>query len=889
MNNKINLPLDFDDEIYYKLHQDVYEIYKNNNIFTASYHYIHVGFFENRKYKVSLPEDFDEELYYKLYPDVKQEYLVNNDFTASYHYLNNGYYENRQYKVLLPEDFDEELYYKLHADVKEEYLLNSAFTAIFHYLNIGYFENRHYKVTLPEDFDEEIYYKLNPDVKEQNLLNSAFTAIFHYLNIGYFENRNYKVTLPEDFNEEIYYILNHDVKCQFLLNNEKSAELHYTSIGFFENRKYKLEMPDINIDLYIKNNIHSLNKNLIFQPKVVTNLKKENNTTLSILNFNNKKLVNIFDFDKDLINIDFKNILLQNKLFILIIDFPNLGGGTNVFLNTILNKYKNNTTFLIARNFNGIIKFTVNDDYLINKLFNIEESILFIDSIQNNIKKIFINHLLDHSIDFLNKIFNLKKEISIITHDYYFINNVNSQPYYEEIIGKKSFIDMSIFNKIISQNEINIDIISNNLSVNQEIVISSLPDFTTSLNYIQTNNTNIIIGIIGSISGIKGVNIIDNLLDYINIHNLNIEVIIFGKISCKYEYNNSYSFETINELNELLVKHKPNLLLETSIWPETYSYTLTLSMITQLPILSLKKPFHSVIQNRLSTYSKVNYFSTLKELIDLIPCVKQDYLYTIDPTISYNFFWEKYFNINDENLGNTEKNINIENKNLVLITSKIFVSNTPYSYSKTRSTYTPEERMKQTLETITSVKIHIPDAFIVLVDNSNFDESSDFYHLIKEKVDIFINSYNNDELKFYTDEYIYKAFADISQQIDFYNKFLKYIEVDKIKNFFKISGRYYINQNFNYSIYNNKKNIFKKNKNVKDRNYYYTCFYKLDKNILHEYFNNLFNLRNNKEKYENHFSDIEVIVPHTIIDKITLVDTLGITQRIAVHNNEDEI
>ena len=208
MKNYINLPIDFDDEIYYKLHSDVNEMYKNNNIFTAVYHYIHIGFFEKRNYKVILPDDFDEELYFKLNADVKERYDNNNNLTASYHYRNYGYFENRKYKLTLPEDFEEEIYYKLNPDVKEQYLLNSAFTATFHYLNIGYFENRNYKVTLPEDFKEEIYYKLNPDVKEQNLVNSEFTATFHYLNIGYFENREYKVALSYEFDEEFQKVIN---------------------------------------------------------------------------------------------------------------------------------------------------------------------------------------------------------------------------------------------------------------------------------------------------------------------------------------------------------------------------------------------------------------------------------------------------------------------------------------------------------------------------------------------------------------------------------------------------------------------------------------------------------------------------------------------------------
>jgi hypothetical protein len=231
----------------------------------------------------------------------------------------------------------------------------------------------------------------------------------------------------------------------------------------------------------------------------------------------------------------------------------------------------------------------------------------------------------------------------------------------------------------------------------------------------------------------------------------------------------------------------------------------------------------------------------------------------------------------------------LENKNIVIITSKIYVSTKPFSYINTRSVYTSEERFYQTIDTINSIKKYIPNAFIILFDNSKMDTNDHIYIILKKSVDLFLNNSSNKELNYYTDEYSYKAFADISQQIEIYNIFLKHIAIDKIGNFFKISGRYTINKDFQYLKYHNNKNIFKKNKDVLDRDYYYTSFYKLDKNILKEYFEKLILLRDNKHLYENNYSDIEVIVPNSIIDKITQVDTLGITQRIAVTGNIDEI
>jgi hypothetical protein len=129
---------------------------------------------------------------------------------------------------------------------------------------------------------------------------------------------------------------------------------------------------------------------------------------------------------------------------------------------------------------------------------------------------------------------------------------------------------------------------------------------------------------------------------------------VFGKIDSHDFLTNQQEYSTINELNNLLIKIKPNLLLETSIWPETYSYTLTLSMITQLPILSLIKSYEGVIKERLSSYDKSYYFSNADNIFPMIKNIKQDYFYTIDPTIYFNSYWDDYF------ITNTKKKHNLE-------------------------------------------------------------------------------------------------------------------------------------------------------------------------------------------------------------------------------------
>ena len=84
-------------------------------------------------------------------------------------------------------------------------------------------------------------------------------------------------------------------------------------------------------------------------------------------------------------------------------------------------------------------------------------------------------------------------------------------------------------------------------------------------------------------------------------------------------------------------------MLETNLWPETWNYTLTISMLTQLPILSLIKPYNSVIKDRLLKYTKAYYYHTISDIIILSKHLKQDYFYTVYPEICYNSFWDNYF------------------------------------------------------------------------------------------------------------------------------------------------------------------------------------------------------------------------------------------------------
>ena len=337
-------------------------------------------------------------------------------------------------------------------------------------------------------------------------------------------------------------------------------------------------------------------------------------------------------------NIDI-NILDSLLHFFLIVDFNNGGGGTTVFLNRIVSKYKYFCTFLILRFDGSKYYLNINEEYLIESKYNFDELVEVIDKYKIKIKKIFINHLIGYKEEFIKYIFDINKIKIGITHDYFNIYE-NPQPIFNEINDsvKNNLIDINKYDVLITQNESNLQYFS---EYKKNINIVELPDFKLKQKYIKTKNEKIICCLIGNINKIKGKNKFKKILQYFENYK-NIEFVIIGHIELK-EFKNYNSYNDIYEFNSLLKKYNPNLIIELSDWPETYCYTLTLSILTDLPILYYKKPTNSVIKNRLNNYKKSYEFQDIKTLNKLIYKFSQNYFYTIDPTIFYDKFWNELF------------------------------------------------------------------------------------------------------------------------------------------------------------------------------------------------------------------------------------------------------
>lgn len=166
--------------------------------------------------------------------------------------------------------------------------------------------------------------------------------------------------------------------------------------------------------------------------------------------------------------------------------------------------------------------------------------------------------------------------------------------------------------------------------------------------------------------------------------------------------------------------------------------------------------------------------------------------------------------------------------NLVLITSVICTPNTPLSYTTARSVYSHEERFEQTKRTIESVKQKIPNLKILIVECSNLSFDQEEY--LKKNTDYFLNLYNNEKIRKNTSS-VSKSLGEGTMTLCA----LQYLLDNNIgfNNLIKISGRYWLSDNFDYNKFNNNNIVIKYIDNNKDN--VFTALYQLPRESIMNY------------------------------------------------------
>ena len=155
-------------------------------------------------------------------------------------------------------------------------------------------------------------------------------------------------------------------------------------------------------------------------------------------------------------------------------------------------------------------------------------------------------------------------------------------------------------------------------------------------------------------------------------------------------------------------------------------------------------------------------------------------------------------------------------KNIVLLTSAVY---TNYGI------YNPVERIQQTLDTAKSAKKYIPDAVVILVDNSKVDvqndTSAEFEELI-DLVDYYIDNSDDADIQYFHNNIANYDIGKNAMEALGMMKALTFIaNDDTLKNeikdadrIFKLSGRYQVTDKFDIAKFSNDntrdKYVFKK-------------------------------------------------------------------------------
>ena len=207
--------------------------------------------------------------------------------------------------------------------------------------------------------------------------------------------------------------------------------------------------------------------------------------------------------------------------------------------------------------------------------------------------------------------------------------------------------------------------------------------------------------------------------------------------------------------------------------------------------------------------------------------------------------------------------------NLVIITSLLNPIDKPLSYTNIRTIYSVEERYEQTLITIQSVKEQIPNSHIVLLEcsqniecyESKLEKVVDEYYNFKQDVDI-LTAVNSP----------YKGRGEVCVMLGY----LKSANLTNVKSLIKLSGRYYLNNKFNFTIFENSSNIFKK---VEDHSVVSTRLYKIEASYIEEFIHIL----ERAIPYLNSGESVEHVFYKLMESNHT--DILGVSGNIAVNGS----
>lgn len=207
---------------------------------------------------------------------------------------------------------------------------------------------------------------------------------------------------------------------------------------------------------------------------------------------------------------------------------------------------------------------------------------------------------------------------------------------------------------------------------------------------------------------------------------------------------------------------------------------------------------------------------------------------------------------------------------LFLITSTINFTNSPLGVNQDlpRSCLSPSLRFDQTLESIKSIRLHVPNAVVVLLENSSL--SIDQKNILEPLVEHLILISERNFIKNFWN----KGLPEIYLLLSFFKK----RSLKQYSGVFKLSGRYSLSSDFKFEFFKTSKFIFTQRDGVYSTRLYYVpiCQFGFYKTALcFALFPSLMGV------------PIEVAFAH-LIDKsqIKFLSPIGVKGQIAVQEGE---
>lgn len=211
---------------------------------------------------------------------------------------------------------------------------------------------------------------------------------------------------------------------------------------------------------------------------------------------------------------------------------------------------------------------------------------------------------------------------------------------------------------------------------------------------------------------------------------------------------------------------------------------------------------------------------------------------------------------------------------IFLITSVINTGAVAWSYCATRSFYSPQERYEQTLQTIDSIRNLNDTSRIFLVECSEL--SPEMNETLKSKVDYYLQCVDDADVRAACLNSEKKGYGEAKKCL----KAVEYLQANNIlfNRLFKISGRYFLNSQFEKSRFSESTYTFKKKTHGSNS----TVLYSVPYALLNHYYAAL---KQTCEVYKHHIIGYEIVLPSRCTP-MSEIDIVGVSGKVAVSTNE---